>query len=267
MVAIKLIAVDLDGTLLKSGSILASEGVAALREASEKGIHVVIATARRLYSVREFSVQIGISQPVICSDGAVIMSAPHGDIWQKSVIPMKVAEEIVSLADVYNWELSLVVDDITYFKRRSQRMSLGDIGNNRVVVQTCREMLNGEPFRILAHEPEVIEGLQTWFNDSQKHYPLIRYQLFHNMDGSVSSCGIFPDVDKGTGVKFVAERLNIALDTVLVIGDGTNDLPMFAIAGKSVAMGNAPDAVKQAAHWVAPSNNEEGVAVALRHFL
>jgi Cof subfamily protein (haloacid dehalogenase superfamily) len=266
MTTIKMIAVDLDGTLLKTGSVLAAEGAVALREAANKGIHIIIATARRLHSVCAFCEQIGISQPVVCSDGSIIMSAPYGDIWQKSVIPMEIAEEIVRLADTSNWELSVVVDDTTYFKQRP-RQPLGNLGNNRIIVKTCREMLTGEPFRILAHEIEVIECLQAWFKNSQIRYPSIRCDQFHNMDGSVRSCGIFPNVDKGTGVKFVAERLNVTLDEVLVIGDDVNDLPMFKIAGISVAMGNAHDTVKQAAHWVAPSNNEEGVAATLRRFL
>ena len=79
---------------------------------------------------------------------------------------------------------------------------------------------------------------------------------------------IFPvRADKGTALRLVAGKLDIPLGQVLAIGDNPNDMPMFAAAGTSVAMGNAPPEVKDSATVVGPTNDDEGVAWAVRRFV
>ena len=86
------------------------------------------------------------------------------------------------------------------------------------------------------------------------------------MDGC-TLCASFPvSADKGTALRFVAKKLEIPLEQVLAIGDNPNDVPMFEAAGVSVAMGNAPLQVREAATTVGPSNDDEGVAWAIRKF-
>ena len=134
-----------------------------------------------------------------------------------------------------------------------------------VIVPTNEEALVAEPKRMLFHEPEAIDAakkLAGLFSQA------CRTETYYRADGRLHSLCILPrDADKGTALKFVAGKLEIPLDQVLAIGDNPNDIPMFDAAGVSVAMGNAPPEVKAAATVVGPSNDDEGVAWAIRNFV
>ena len=118
---------------------------------------------------------------------------------------------------------------------------------------------------MLLHEPAAIAAVQ----DLAAQFPdACRTETYYEPDGRLHSLRILPiDADKGTALKFVAGKLEISLGQALAIGDNPNDMPMFAAAGASVAMGNAPPDVRAAATVVGPSNDEEGVAWAVRRYV
>jgi HAD superfamily hydrolase (TIGR01484 family) len=126
MSEIRLIAVDLDGTLRKDDGTIAPEGAETLRKATEQGIRVVLATGRRLFSTQNFAAEIGITDPLIVCDGAQIFASPTGGLWSEQVIPHDVALNITHLGDVQGWELATVIDSITYVRQRSGQ-ALGEL--------------------------------------------------------------------------------------------------------------------------------------------
>jgi len=118
---------------------------------------------------------------------------------------------------------------------------------------------------MLLHDPAAIAAVQ----DLSAQFPeACRAETYCEPDGRLHSLCILPrDADKGTALRFVAGKLEIPLGKALAIGDNPNDLPMFAVAGASVAMGNAPPDVRAAATVVGPPNDEEGVAWAVRRYV
>mgnify|MGYP001107470574 FL=1 len=91
--------------------------------------------------------------------------------------------------------------------------------------------------------------------------------MYYGPDGRITSLGVFaPGANKGDALDLVLHRLGITRRHVMVIGDNVNDIPMFTRAQISIAMGNAPEQVKQMATVIAPSNDDEGVAWALKEF-
>jgi hydroxymethylpyrimidine pyrophosphatase-like HAD family hydrolase len=91
------------------------------------------------------------------------------------------------------------------------------------------------------------------------------FEIYMNADGTRESLGIFaPPANKGSALNLVMAQLGIAREQVVTMGDNFNDVPMFACSATSVAMANGPVAVRQRATLVAPSNDEEGIAWALR---
>jgi Cof subfamily protein (haloacid dehalogenase superfamily) len=264
---IQLIAVDLDETLLLSNKEPCSAGSAALREAIAKGIHVVIATSRRLASVREISEKTGITnQVVICADGALIMSHTFGEIWRLLSIPQAIASKIALEADRNSWEMTLVIGDRTYYRQREGQV-LGHLKHDLYVADSSMEMLEaGEPIRMLVNDAEAINGLMA-FLEAEKLSSKVNIQPYYGAGKQIRSLGIFPHgSNKGIALRYVCERLNIPLENTMAIGDGSNDIPMFQVAGTRVVMGNAHEDIKEYADFVCPTNDENGVAEALRHY-
>jgi len=262
---IHLIAVDLDGTLLTSQRTLPPEGIRLIRELITHNVHVVLATTRSAAHTRAFCHKLGIDSPMICSNGAQVWASPAGPLWREAVIPKQTALVIAEWADRHEWELCITVGDMTYFRQRPGQ-ALGPLAPNATVVPTNQAAVQGDATRILTHHPDAIESINTLCQS--RFVDHCRTEFFYEPDGRIYSFGVFPaGADKGTALNEVLNRLGIAVENVLAIGDNSCDLPMFAVAGTSVAMDNASSETKAAATVVAPSNDEEGVAWAIQQFV
>ena len=118
---------------------------------------------------------------------------------------------------------------------------------------------------MLLHQQEAITAVR---NLTEQFAQDCRTETYYEPDGHVHSLCVLPrEADKGSALEFVARKLEIPLFQTLAIGDNANDMPMFAAAGVSAAMGNATPEVKAAATVVGPSNDDEGAAWAVRRFL
>jgi len=262
---ISLVAVDLDGTLLRSDGSLAPRGATLLQRAAHGGVHVVLATTRNPDSVQRFCRLLEIEDPIICTNGAQVWGSPDGPIWACYCIPREVALLIAQWADAHNWELSTTVGLMTYLRQRPGQVP-GQIAPSRVIVPSNSEAIVGEPVRILVWQPKAIESIRSLCQSTFSTQ--CRTETYYSPDGNVQSLGIFaPQADKGTALALVLNRLAIKRRQVLVIGDNTNDLAMFLYAGVSVAMANAMNEIRRRADAVAPSNDDEGVAWALETFV
>lgn len=265
MQIIHLIAVDLDGTLLTSQRVLAPEGVRLIRELVAHNVHVVLATTRNAATTRAFCHELGIDSPMICSNGSQVWASPDGPLWRETVIPQQTASFIAEWADQYGWELCITVGDMTYFRQRPGQ-ALGLLAPNVTVVPTNQAAIQGDALRILTHHPDAIESINTLCQS--RFVAHCRTEFFYESDGRIHSFGVFPaGSDKGTALREVLNRLGIAVENVLAIGDNACDLPMFTVAGTSVAVDNASSDAKATATVVAPSNDEEGVAWAIQQFV
>lgn len=123
----------------------------------------------------------------------------------------------------------------------------------------------GDVLRILTWDPQAIEAIRTLC--ATRFAAQCRTETFYSADGCAESLGVFASqANKGDALDLVLQRLGLRPEQAMAIGDNLNDLPMFALAGVSVALDNAPAQVKAKATAVAPSNDEEGVAWALQAF-
>ena len=262
---ISVVAVDLDGTLLKTGGEPAPEGMRLLNLAARRGVHVILATTRQPRSVQVLCRRLGLNAPVICTNGAYILGSPIGPVWAYHTIPYEAASGITRLADEQDWELCTTVGEVTYFRRRPGQ-PLGPLSAHREIVAANAEAIVGEPTRILAHQPAAIVGIREY---CQTHLAdQCRLDTFYRPDGQVHSlCVVAAKANKGDALTLVLEKLGLGWEEVLAIGDNFNDLPMLRLARVGIVMANGPDAVKEAATEIAPSNDEEGVAWALRKFV
>ena len=262
---VALVAVDLDGTLLTSAGDMAPQGMRLLRRAARRGVRVVLATTRNPGTTAASCRQIGIDDPMVCTNGAQVWASPDGPAWACHTIPQDAALVIAQLADANGWELSITVGAVTYWRQRPRQL-LGRLYPGIEIVRANADAVIGDPVRILASGQEAIEAIRDLCQSTfagQCHT-----ETYYRPDGALHSLGIFgAGVDKGTGLDLVLGRLGIDAEQSMAVGDNPNDVPMFARVGLSVAMGNAPADVRQRAMVVAPSNDDEGVAWALQRFV
>ncbi|MCC6170236.1 MAG: HAD family phosphatase [Caldilineaceae bacterium] len=270
---IRLIAVDLDGTLLTSAGTIAGDAARLLRQVAEGGVHVVVSTTRTFHSAYPICQALGTRAPLICANGAQVYGTPDGPLWAQHALDREAALTIARLADAHQWELGMTVGAVTYLRQRAGQ-PLGQLRPNVMVVPTnAAALMNGEmddgidsPLRILTWQPEAAAAIRVLCDTqlSGRCYT----EPYLKPDGSFESMGIFAlQANKGTALRRVMDRLGISGAQVMTMGDNFNDLPMFACGRISVAMGNAPRAVQQQATHVAPGNDAEGVAWAIETLL
>ncbi len=225
---IRLISVDLDGTLLRSDGTPGADGILQLQGARRAGVRVVINTTRNAGGVRSMCSEWGFNDPVICTNGAQVMASTEGPVWVSYTIPMEVARSIARLADRNGWEVSTSVGHRSFFRQRPGQ-PLGPVehwsdtgmeGGQRLpkveIVATNEEALIAEPKRMLLHEPEAIAATKEL---AAQFSQACRTETYYEPDGRLHSLCILPsNADKGTALRFVARKLDIPLEQVLAIG-------------------------------------------------
>lgn len=258
---IRLVALDLDGTLLTSAGKLSTEAATLLSEAAAKGLHVILATTRYYGSTLRFYEALRLTSPLICCNGAQVWATAGGPLWAEHTIGEECARAIADLADQEKWELATTIGEMVYCRQRPNQ-PLGLFAPHITIVASNVDGIIGAPLRIMTWDGRAIDELTTFCRTKASEH--CSFEVYMNPDGTRESLGIFALLaNKGTAIKLVMEQLGLSREQVVTIGDNFNDLPMFACGDISVAMANGPEAVKQQATLVAPSNDEEGVAWAL----
>lgn len=265
MKKVALIATDLDGTLLNSNKKVSPQTRRLLQRANQQGVRVVIATTRTVDFVQELCRMLEITDPIICANGAHILSAPFGEVWRNAVIPTDVALTIAQLADEHDWEIYSTIGAMKY-RRQPPKQMLGQLSANIILVKTNVEGMIGPPMRILLWHPDAIAFFRTFCQTALGNDCYT--EMYYTLNGDVHSLGIFPaGADKGSALALVLGKLNIAPDAVLAIGDNDNDIALFSQAGMKVAMGNGTATLKAQANAIAPDNDNDGVGWAIEQFV
>jgi Cof subfamily protein (haloacid dehalogenase superfamily) len=261
---IRVLATDVDGTLLDSSHRLRAEVRDALRQLAASGVQLVLATARGPGAVSEIIRQLAFSPWLICFSGAWIgqwdprLSMPESILLDKR-IPSSAAESIVTLAARHNVEPGILTPDVWRVRTITPEFRLeSQIIDSRP--QIAADLLAGiEPSKILLITPE--------------GEPASALERIASLIGTLSSptfskpnyLEILPlGVNKAKALVELGKSLGVELSQVAAIGDGPNDVEMLCEAGLGIAMGNASDEVKAVADWVSVTNDEGGVAHAVR---
>ena len=278
---IRLLAVDIDGTLLDSRGRLPEVHHAALAEAAGRGVSVALVTGRSFHFTRPIVERLDLPLTVIVNNGAVVKQR-DGTTLLRHVLPRDAARAVLQHTHAFEDSVAIVFDrpdvdderqivyermDWTHPHRRgyyeknkafiaSVPSSLADALVDDDPIQV---MFNGavEPMRILVRE------LRTAPMANQYSVAITEYELrdFSLVDVNAAACS------KGTTLARWAAREGYGRDEVMAVGDNLNDLDMLDFAGTPVVMGNAADVVKRARpFYVTGSNDEGGLADAIRRF-
>ncbi|MHB9095722.1 MAG: Cof-type HAD-IIB family hydrolase [Eubacteriales bacterium] len=260
----KLIATDLDDTLLNDALEVSPRNKRALRKAAEAGAVVTIATGRMFRSALPIALSLGVRIPIITYQGALITDIVSGDILWHKPLPLELARKV--LAEGYRAGIhmnvyindNLYVDSITpegtgYAKRVEVDMiPIGDL-LDFVKVDPTKVIYIAEPSLLdeLRGKIHAEMGDSLYITKSKPNY----LEFLH------------PLATKKHAVQALAGNYGIRREEIMVFGDSYNDLDMIEFAGKGVAMGNAPEDIKKKADYVTLTNNEDGVAEAVEKFV
>jgi Cof subfamily protein (haloacid dehalogenase superfamily) len=263
---IRLLALDLDGTLMDDSMIIRSDRVRrAIAAAQERGVVVTLATGRMFDFLLPFAHDLGITAPLICYQGGLIQS-PDADapIYRATMDPAPM-RQVLAFTARRGWHRVLYADDEVFLdeRRHPERFYRRMLGERLVWVDDLASVLRRHaPVKFLVFvDPD----------EAQDVLAELRRTFAGQMELTRSHARIVEGnplgVSKGNALRRLAEHLGIPQAQVMAIGDQENDLPMIAWAGFSVAMGNASPAVRAAADWVAPPVAEEGAAEAIERFI
>jgi Cof subfamily protein (haloacid dehalogenase superfamily) len=268
---IELLIVDIDGTIAGKSNQVTDRVKQAIRDAQARGVKVGIATGRMYKSALRFHHEIGADVPLMAYQGAWIQDPATGVTHRHNPVPVKIARELIDYFEQPHLltKLSIHVyrDDCLYVRRidADTELYIGRSGIGVTPIADLRSVLTDRPTKILAMSEDTVL-IQTLLQDLRQRYSQAELHV-------TTSVPIFLEttqagVNKGTAIDFVAtELLGIPTEKVMAIGDNYNDVEMLAYAGIGVAMGNAPEDVRQIADWVAPDIEGDGVAVAIEKFI
>ena len=256
----RLLALDIDGTLLKPTGELSPTVRQAIAAAQARGVHVTLATGRTFSATLPFVNLLDIRHPVICYQGGVLIEPATGEIYFRAVMGNELAVEAVQLLSAKQLPVVVFIDEIQYIAEYRPEIeeynALHPEGVQIVVEPDLAGLVaTRAPLKLLfIAVPEIVTRvlaeLVVHFADR------LTALRSHAYFGELTPLG----VSKGAALQQLAERLAIPRAEVMAIGDQENDLPMIQWAGLGLAMGNAIPEVQVAATAVLPSVWEDGVA-------
>ncbi|MCS7059604.1 MAG: Cof-type HAD-IIB family hydrolase [Anaerolineae bacterium] len=263
---IRLLAFDLDGTVLNDQFVISPRVKAAIQEAKARGAHVTIATGRPPAVTLPYAQQIGVTAPIICLQGGLVYDATAGRTLRHITLPHALACELVELEQIHpQWQAVVYVkgDMFMSAKRYDDQFYESLLGKDYSLhADVCDALAGGDPDKVLfiIEPPDAAAILD------------VLGRLVGARASVVQSHARFVEVNplgatKGAALAWLAEYLGVPRTSVMAIGDQDNDVSMIEWAGIGVAMSNGSPAARAAADWIAPSIHEDGVAVAIERYV
>lgn len=240
----KLIALDLDGTLLTDDKRISEENKAAIRLAEDAGVTVMFATGRGVQNVEEYIRELGLRSPLVTVNGSEVWKAP-GELLERHVVDPELIRRMHTLAVYYD----------TWF----WAYCVGDIYNKERWVPEAE--LNAKQWLKFGYFTENEDSLAV-IRKELASWNLLEITNSHPWNLELNPKG----VSKASGLHQVCGLLGIDMSQVIAMGDSLNDAAMIQEVGLGVAMGNAQDEVKALADAVTLTNEEHGVAKVIRQY-
>jgi Cof subfamily protein (haloacid dehalogenase superfamily) len=262
---IKLVALDLDGTIVHDGLGIAPRVLKILTHLiTQTDVRVVIATGRMFFSALPFAKQIGIKEPLVTYQGAMIRDIIDGHkIHFHSPIPLTVAREVLGMLVEDRYDVNLYLDDQmwTHPNNRFASLYMKTAGITPNYHDDLLVRLDQAPTKMMVIDDDRLDHLLDYLG-----------KTYHDRLSFCRSRSNFCEIidvsaSKWNALNSLAQQWGILPEEIMAIGDQSNDLSMIQHAGIGVAMGNAPDIVKAQANFIAPPIDQDGAAEAIERFV
>ncbi|WP_413476409.1 sugar-phosphatase [Latilactobacillus fuchuensis] len=265
--SIKLVAVDMDGTLLNENNVLSPKTIKVVKTAKTQGIKVVLCTGRPLTGVTPFLQELGLTEAsdyVITFNGALVQNTASGEILVRHTLTHTQYLEIESLSRQIGVHLHAEDDQFIYTANRDiSRYTTGEsaLVNMPIKFRHVDEIAPDKAFSkaMLIDEPAILAEAKAKIPE----YIFNEYQFVQSEPYFLEVLN--KNAGKGNGLRDLANALGIQQDEVMAVGDQGNDLSMLEYAGLPVAMDNAIPELKAIAKVITKSNHlgQDGVAYAI----
>lgn len=265
---IKLIAVDLDGTLLNTDHQLSERNENALKSALAKGVKLILATGKSFIAASHLVERLGLQTPTICSQGTAVYNA-DGSLRTQLTLDPGMTRRVITFAEDRGFYLALYA-------------------GKRILVRQMHSRMTELTEAYHEPRPESVGSLQAALDNmpankliavlpgDARRITALRWQLSMQINGTgrLLQAGVSdmlevlpPNASKGMMLKSLLKEMNLSASQVLACGDAENDVEMLELAGIGVAVSNASDHVKQVADVVVGTNDQDGVAEAIERFV
>ena len=266
---IKLIAIDLDGTLLNEEKQISEENKKALAKAKAKGVKVVLCTGRPLAAMAHYLQELGLVDEgdySITFNGGLVQKNDTGEIMEKKVMTVTDVHRLHDLAQQLSLPLDILSDNVVLqLPTAPEKQSLYNVLNKLLQFQPAEL---SEITDELVLNKAVIAYPQEELDPKIKEIPTEFHENYEIIKTRSMLLEFMPKgVTKAYGISLLAKDLGLKQEEIMAIGDEENDLPMIEYAGLGVAMENAVPFVKEAANYVTSSNVEHGVAKVIEKFV
>ena len=275
---IKLVALDLDGTLFDNSSRISERNLTAIRSITDKGIHVVISTGRPFEGIPFDQIKgTGINY-AITANGSGIYEISTGKCLYENAMDEELVTPILNFLLTRDIHMDAFIGGKGYTPvqcvETAQKLTVPSSIKNYIIPTRTR-----------------LDNILQFIHENQLKVQKMTLNFYPAADGTLidretvrkflvsnpsitTVCGGYnnleftrADANKGVGLRKLAEILGVNPDATMAIGDTENDLAIIEAAGIGVAMGNATDAVKARADYVTTTNTKDGVAAAIEHFI
>ncbi|CAI6078897.1 Cof-type HAD-IIB family hydrolase [Cohnella sp. JJ-181] len=264
MPSYRLIAIDLDDTLLNDELEVTEATRSALAEAVSRGVHVTLATGRMFASAKQTAAQVGLNVPLITYQGSLVRNLLDERTLYERAVDLEAVRKLYDFTRERGLHLQTYIGDKLYsFDNGDRLAAYAKQSNIPYIVEPdlsalpdgnhTKLLIIDEPALLdeLAPELHALLGPEVHITKSKPHY-----LEFTHREGT-----------KGHALRFLAEHYGLAMEETIAIGDSWNDREMIEAAGLGVAMANAVPALREIADYITASNNEDGVKQVVDQFI
>ncbi len=260
----RLLAVDIDGTLVNARREITPPVRAAVAAAQERGVRVCLATGRIWPSARRFVEGLGADPPVILYNGGLVYDHLRDEVWFRAPLPMDHALAVLRILRRHpSVQPHLYADERVFVPRMTEATVAYQQkdGLEAEAVGDLADWLRAEPMKILNI------GERADLLAVGREIDALPFSVNYVYSETNYLEILPPGVNKGSALREVAARLGLERESIIAVGDNLNDLEMIEYAGMGVAMANGPEELRARADFVAPSNNDHGLQEVIDRFV
>jgi len=254
---IKLLAIDLDFTLLDADRNIVPENASAIQRLKEAGIEIALASGRIASSMRHFADELEIEASLISCNGAYLI-AYDGRVLHEHKVKTEYSNEVLSFCRQNGIHAHVYADDTIFFAEENEMLYkyMRRVKRGNVKVLDWEALFGIEPLKIIMMlSPQEVGGV---LHEIGSRFPLDEVQFAMSEPEYLEV--LSAKADKGKALSSLASALGLSQNQTAAIGDYYNDVPMLEWAGHSAAVANAPEEVKRVVDLVVGFNEEGGVA-------
>ncbi|MBD5401440.1 HAD family hydrolase [bacterium] len=260
---IKMIATDIDGTILKWGLDFSPAMRKCVEKLKESNVKLVLVTGRMHCATVPIAKELGLETPIVSYQGGLIKDCNNNTLYQKNLSP-KYAKEIITWARKNDVHINLYLDDKLYVEKDNDIVKSytdGKFIDYTVCNFDTLEIENVN--KILAIDLTDAERVTKWVEELKLKYPDLYIVKSTPYFCEVGCC----DAKKSLGVEFLCNMWGIKKEEVLTIGDQNNDIDLVQCGGIGVAMGNGSPELKECADFITDTVDNDGFVKAIEKFV